>query len=184
MSIFIDSYQKEFEKVIEFLEKEITALRGSRATSSLVENISVEVYGTKMPLREMARIFIEGHKSIVIEPWDKNNLKLIEKAIFESSLGVTPATDSQFVRISFPPLNEEKRKEIVKVLNQKAEQGRISLRGVRDKIREAVFTKEKNKEVSEDEKFRLFKELDEKVGKYNDEVKEMVAKKEKEIMEI
>lgn len=184
MSTLIDSYQKEFDKVIEFLNKEITALRGSRATSSLVENIMVEVYGTKIPLREMARIFTEGHKSIVIEPWDKNNLKPIEKAIFESSLGVAPVVDGQLVRISFPPLNEEKRKEIVRILHQKAEQGKIALRGVRDKIREAIVAKEKNKEVSEDEKYRLFKELDEKIGKHNDQVKEMVEKKEKEIMEI
>lgn len=184
MSTLIDSYQKEFDKVIEFLEKEITALRGSRATSSLVENIIVKAYGTKMPLREMARIFTEGHKSIVIEPWDKNNIKNIEKAIIESSLGVMPNIDGQLIRISFPPLNEEKRKEIVRILHQKAEQGKIALRGVRDRIREVIFAEEKSKEISEDEKYRFFKELDEKIGKLNDRVKEMAEKKEKEIMEI
>lgn len=184
MSVLIDSYQKEFDKVIEFLEKEISGLRGSRATSSLVENIMVEAYGTKMPLREVARIFTEGHKNIVIEPWDKNNLKAIEKAIFESSLGVAPVVDGQLVRISFPPLNEEKRKEIVRILHQKAEHARIGLRGVRDKIKETIFQQEKNKEISEDEKFRLMKELDEKIGEYNNKIKEKIEKKEKEILSI
>lgn len=184
MSNFIDSHQKEFDKIIDFLEKEIIALRGSRASSSLVENITADIYGTKMALRETARIFVEGHKSIVIEPWDKNNLKPIEKAIRESSLGLNPVVDEQLVRLAFPPLTEEKRKEIVKILHQKAEQARIALRGVRDGIREIIFTQEKNKEISEDDKFRFFKELDEKIGKHNEKAKEMVEKKEKEIMSI
>jgi len=184
MSIFLDSYQKEFEKIIEFLKKEIFSLRGSRVNSSLVENILVEVYGTKMPIKQLATIFIEGQKTIVIEPWDKNNLKHIERALFESSLGITPIVDGTIIRISFPPLNEEKRKEIIKILNQKAETTRIALRSLRDKIKEEIFAKEKKKEITEDEKYRLIKELDKKIDEFNKEVKELVEKKEKEIMEI
>jgi ribosome recycling factor len=184
MSSFIDSFQGEFDKVIDFLEKEINSLRGARASSSLVENIMVEVYGTKMALKEVAGIHLEGHKSIVIEPWDKTNLKIIEKAIFESSLNVSPTVDSQIIRINFPPLNEEKRKEIIKILHQKAEHARVGLRGVRDEVKENISEQEENKEISEDDRFRLIKELDEKIGELNDLIKEKVDKKEKELMEI
>lgn len=184
MSNLIDSFRGEFDKVIDFLDKEIASLRGARASSALVENILAEAYGAKMILKEMAGIHLEGHKSIVIEPWDKNNLKSIEKAIYESSLNVTPVVDGQIIRINFPPLNEEKRKEIIKILHQKAEHARVGLRGVRDKIKEVISQQEKNKEISEDDRFRFIKELDEKISKCNDQIKEKVEKKEKELMEV
>lgn len=184
MNTLIDSNQKEFDKIIEFLDKEVGSLRGARASTSLVENIIVKVYNSKMALKEVAGIHLEGHKSIVIEPWDKNNLKPIEKAISESSLNVVPTVDGQVIRINFPPLNEEKRKEIIRILHQKAEHARVGLRGIRDKIKETIFQQEKNGEISEDEKFRLMKELDEKSSKFRDRIKEKVEKKEKELMEI
>jgi len=184
MSVFIDSFREEFDKIVVFLDKEITSLRGAKASSSLVENIMVDAYGAKMALKEMAGIHLEGHKSIVIEPWDKNNLKNIEKAIFESSLNVVPNVDGQVIRINFPPLNEEKRKEIIKILHQKAEHAKVGLRGVRDMIREDVLGQEKNKEIGEDDKFRLFKELEEKIGELNDQIKEKIEKKEKELLSI
>jgi len=184
MSTLVDSNQKEFNKIVDFLDKEIGSLRGARASSSLVENILIEVYSSKMILKEVAGIHLEGHKSIVIEPWDKNNLKPIEKAISESSLNVVPMVDGQIIRINFPPLNEEKRKDIIRILHQKAEHARVGLRGVRDKIKDNIFQQEKSGEIGEDEKFRLMKELDEKIGNYNDIIKEKVEKKEKELMEI
>jgi len=184
MSTLIDSYQKDFEKVIEFLKREILGLRTSRASSTLVENILVETYGTKMPLKKLASISIQEAKTILIEPWDKNNLKYIEKAFQNSELGLTPRVENNLLRLSFPPLNEEKRKELIIILHQKSESARIALRSVRDKIREEIFKREKNKEISEDEKYRLFKELDEKIGKFNEEIRDLVEKKEKEIISI
>lgn len=184
MSNYIDSFQNEFQKVIEFLKKEIVGLRTGRANSALVENILVEAYGTKMPLKQLAGISVSDAKTIIIEPWDKNNLKNIEKAFQTIELGLTPKVENNILIVSFPPLNEEKRKELVKILYQKAESSRIALRAIRDKIREEIFKKEKSKEISEDEKYRLFKELDEKTKKFNEEIKKLVDQKEKEIMEI
>ncbi|MCX7778839.1 MAG: ribosome recycling factor [Patescibacteria group bacterium] len=184
MSTLIDSYQKDFEKIIEFLKREITSLRTSRASSVLVENLIVEAYGTKMPLKQLAGITVPEARTILIEPWDKNNLKNIEKAFQNSGLGLTPIVENNLLRISVPPLNEEKRKELVRLLHQKAESARIAVRGVRDKIREEIFQKERKREIGEDEKYRLFKELDEKIKKINEEIENLIERKEKEIVSI
>lgn len=184
MANLIDSYQKEFQKVIEFFKKEITGLRTGRASSALVENILIPVYGTKLPLKQLANISVQEGKMILIEPWDKNNLKHIEKALQESSIGINPIVEANLIRITFPSLNEEKRKELIRILHQKAESARVAIRGIRDKIREEVFRKEKSKEISEDEKYRLFKELDEKVGKFNEEIKDLIEKKEREMLSV
>jgi ribosome recycling factor len=184
MSNLIDSYQKEFDKVIEYLKREIAGIRSSRVNTTLVENLSVEAYGTKMILKQLANIYVEGGRTIVIEAWDKHNIKNIEKAILDSDLGVNPVIEGDIIRLSFPPLTEEKRKELVKILHQKGETAKIGVRGIRDKIREEIFKKEKNKEISEDERYRLLKELDKKTEKINEQIKELLEKKEKEILEI
>lgn len=182
MVSIIDSYQNEFGKIIEFLKKEISSLRTSRASSVLVENLPVEAYGTKMALKQLASISILEGRTIVIQPWDKNNLKNIEKAFQVSDLGLVATIDGEIIKVSVPPLTEEKRKELVKILHQKAESARIGLRGVRDKIREEIFKKEKEKEISQDEKYRLLKELDKRTKEVNDQINEIVKKKEEEIM--
>ncbi len=184
MPSLIDSYQDDFQKIIESFKREIASLRTSRASSALVENILVEAYGTKMLLKQLANISVLDGKTIIIEPWDKNNLKHIEKAFQVSDLGLTPIVENDIIRISFPPLNEERRKELIKILHQKAESARIELRRIRDKIREEIFKKEKAKEISEDEKYRLFKELDEKTRKVDQQIKELADKKEQEISQI
>lgn len=184
MSTLIDSYQNEFDKIIEFLKREISGLRTSRASPTLVENLVVEAYGAKMTLKQLAGISVLEGKTIVIQPWDKNNLKHIERAFQISNLGLVPTIDGEIIKISIPPLTEDKRKELVKILHQKAESARIGVRGVRDKIREEIFKKEKEKEISEDEKYRLFKKLDKKTEEIGNQIKELVEKKEKEIMAI
>ncbi|MFN3301409.1 MAG: ribosome recycling factor [Patescibacteria group bacterium] len=184
MANIIDSYQNDFQKVIEFLKKEIAGLRISRANSTLVENLIVDAYGTKMMLKQLASISVLEGKTIIIQPWDKNNLKNIEKAFQTSSLGLIPIVDGDLIKISIPPLTEEKRKELIKILHQKAESARIGLRGVRDKIREEIFRQEREKKISEDEKYRLLKKLDEKTKEIDEEIKELVKEKEEEIMKI
>jgi ribosome recycling factor len=183
MSIIKD-HQEEFSKIIEHFKTEIASLKTGRANPALLDGIRVEAYGTLTPINQVASVTISDARSLVVTPWDKSVVKEIEKAIVESDLNLNPANDGEKIRINLPALNEESRKELVKVLNHKAEEARIALRLVRDKIKELIIEAEKNKEFGEDEKFSLLEELDKKIGEYNDEVKVIVADKETEIMTV
>lgn len=184
MSSIIESHQNDFNRVIDFLKREISELRTNRASSALVENLIVEAYGVKTPLKQLAAISIPDLRMIQIEPWDKNILKEIEKSFLISDLGLTPIIKDGVIQIVLPALNEERRKELIKNLHQKAENARISLRNIRDKIRDEIVKKMKNREIGEDEKYRFFKELDEKTSQLNEEIKNLVEKKEKEIITV
>ncbi|MFH1192211.1 MAG: ribosome recycling factor [bacterium] len=184
MSQIIDGYKSDFEKAVEHLKTEISSLKTGRATPLLVENVLVESYGVKMPLKQVASISVPDARSILIEPWDKNITKEIEKAIISSNIGLNPINEGSHVRIVLSALTEEDRIKIVKILNQKVEAARISIRGIRDKIRDDIQEMEKNKEIAEDERFRLQKELDEFTSSYNDKLKEVGEKKEEEINRI
>ena len=183
MSIIKD-HQEEFSKIIEHFKTEIASLKTGRANPALLDGIRVEAYGTLTPINQVASVTISDARSLVVTPWDKSVVKEIEKAIVESDLNLNPANDGEKIRINLPALNEESRKELVKVLNHKAEEARIALRLVRDKIKEMIIEAEKNKEFGEDEKFSLLEELDKKIGEYNDDVKVIVADKETEIMTV
>ncbi len=135
-------------------------------------------------LMQLASITSPEPHSIAIKPWDKNIIKDIDKALQASDLNVSPVIDGEIVRLNFPPLTEESRKDLVKTLHKKLEEARIALRGQRDKIKDSVITLEKNKEISEDEKFQELKNLDEVTKEYNDKLKEISDNKEKEIMTI
>lgn len=184
MSQIIDGYKSDFEKAVEHLKTEISSLKTGRATPLLVENVLVESYGVKMPLKQVASISVPDARSILIEPWDKNITKEIEKAIIGSNIGLNPINEGSHVRIVLSALTEEDRIKIVKILNQKVEASKIAIRGIRDKIRDDIQEMEKNKEIAEDERFRLQKELDEFTSSYNDKLKEVGEKKEAEINRI
>ncbi len=184
MSQIIDGYKPDFEKAVEHLKIEISSLKTGRATPLLVENVLVESYGVKMPLKQVASISVPDARSILIEPWDKNITKEIEKAIISSNIGLNPINEGSHVRIALSALTEEDRKKLVKILNQKVEASKIAIRGIRDKIRDDIQEMEKNKEIAEDERFRLQKELDEFTSSYNDKLKEVGENKEVEINRI
>ncbi|OIP80733.1 MAG: ribosome recycling factor [Parcubacteria group bacterium CG2_30_48_51] len=175
-------YQENFRKAYEFFQQEIEELRTGRVTPALVENISVDAYGTPMPVKQVASITIPDAKTIAIQPWDKGQLKNIEAALQKSALGVAPKNDGLAVYLNFPPLTEENRKQLVKILAQKAEAARVSVRQVRDKEREEIQKKEKAKEMGEDEKFRLQKHLDEETVEWTGKVNDLQNRKEEEIM--
>jgi ribosome recycling factor len=183
MSIIKD-HQEEFNKTIEHFKTEISSLKTGRANPAMLDGIRIEAYGTLTPLNQVASVTISDARSLVVTPWDKSVVKEIEKAIVESDLNLNPANDGEKIRINLPALNEESRKELVKVLNHKAEEARIALRLVRDKIKELIIEAEKNKEFGEDEKFSLLEQLDKKIGEYNEQVKGIVADKETEIMTV
>lgn len=172
----------EFEKIIEHLNTDIASVRTNRATPSLVENIQVEVYGSKIPVNQLANISSPEPKQLLIEAWDKNVLKDIAKAIETASLSLSVSNEGNHLRLFMPPLTEETRKEIIKVLHEKLESGRITIRNLRDKIKEEINVAEKNKEISEDEKFKLLEDLNKMTREYTDQVGELGQKKEQEIL--
>lgn len=181
MSGIIENQKADFNKVIEHFKTEISSLKTGRATPLLVENILVESYGAKMPLKQVASISVPEPKCILIEPWDKSIVKDIEKAIVNSNTGLNPKNEGQQLRIAISPLTEEDRKNLIKILRQKEEAARISIRGLRDKTKDNIQAMEKGKKISEDERFRLQKELDEFTGDYNEKIKDIGDNKETEI---
>ncbi|OIO52531.1 MAG: ribosome recycling factor, partial [Parcubacteria group bacterium CG1_02_44_65] len=174
----------DFSKTIDFFKKDIASLRTGRANPGVLDGILVEAYGAKTPLVGLASITVPEARSIVVSPWDKNITKEVEKAITAAALGLNPVNEGDKIRLVVPQLTEENRKELVKKLSEKMETGRISLRQTRDEIKEAIEAGFKNKEMSEDDKFRFIKELDEEVSRRNDELKKIKEKKEEEIMTI
>ncbi len=182
MNIFLTRHDAEFKKVIDYFLNELGQLRAGRATPALVEGITVEVYGARSSLVQIASISIPEARQIVIQPWDKSLLKNIEKAIAESGLGLNPANEGDCIRIIIPTLTEERRRELVKVVRKKAEESRVRMRGLREDIKERILTAGKNKELSEDEKFRCIEELDAFTKSYQEHIDQEAQKKEEEIL--
>ncbi|MFA6973748.1 MAG: ribosome recycling factor [Parcubacteria group bacterium] len=180
----IDNKKPEFEKSIEYFKEELNQLRTGRATTSLVDNLMVDYYGAKSPLKQVASITIPEPRTIMISPWDKSQLAAIEKAIRESQLNLNPNNDGQVVRVNLPALTEERRKELVKVLNQKAEEGRIAIRKQREEIWEEIQNMEKTGTIGEDDKFTGKDKLQEVVDTYNAKIEDVRKKKEEEILTV
>jgi ribosome recycling factor len=183
MSILIES-KEQFEKTISFLRNDISSLRTGRATPALVEDITVEAYGSKQPLKTLASISVSDAKTLNIDPWDKGLVQNVEKAIRNSDLGINPVNDGKLIRLPLPDLTAERRQELVKVLYQKLEQAKISVRKIREEIRTSVDKQEKEKEISEDEKFKIFEELEKQVKEINEKIKTIGEEKEKEVTTI
>ncbi len=171
-----------FEGVVEHFSSEVSKIRTGRAHPGLVENLSVDYYGTRTPLRQMAAISIPEARQILISPWDKGSLALIEAAFRESDLGLNPGNDGVALRITLPALNEETRKNLVKSLNQRAEEGRIAVRNVREEIWKDMQDLEKSGDISEDDKFSGKEELQKVVDEYNQKLESLRKKKEEEIL--
>lgn len=184
MNKYIQTKQADFIKILDFFKKDISSLRTGRANPLILDGILVEAYGVKTPLAGLASISVPEARSILITPWDKTIAKDIEKAIVTAALGINPVNEGDKIRLAVPQLTEENRKNLVKKLNEKMEAARISLRQTRDEVKGIIEAAYKGKEVSEDDKFRFFKELDEIIALKNDELKKVRDKKEDEIMTI
>ncbi len=184
MSDYVSPHKIEFEKAIEFFVNDISSLRIGRATPSLVEDIIVEAYGTKQPLKGLASITVQDAKTIMIDPWDKSIIQAVDLAIRNSSAGVNPINDGKSLRIILPELSSERRQELIKVLHQKSEGARIAIRKIREEIRGIVDEAEKKKEISEDERYKNNEVLDEMVKVFNDKIKTISEKKEEDISTI
>lgn len=169
------------EKVIEMLRDGLATVRVGRASSSFVENVLVEVYGTRMRIMELALINTPEPNQIVIKPYDVSNVDSIKKAILQANLGFNAVVDGELVRITIPPLTSERREELVKLIGQKLEGARISIRQVRQEAMKNIDQKFEEKEFSEDEKFRLREEVQKTVDEFNEKIENLGKAKEEEL---
>ncbi len=184
MEELIQQAQTEYTKIIEHLKSEYSRLQIGRASAALVEGMMVEAYGAKQPLKGMASISVPDAKTVQIQPWDKSLLSAIEKAIQSSDLNISPANDGIVIRLNLPPLTEERRKDLTKVVSRMAEESRISVRNVRQKIHDRAREMEKNKQLTEDQ-IKLFqKKLQDKVDNTNLEIEKMSKGKENDVMTV
>ena len=173
----------EIEKTIDFFKRELAKIRTGRASISLVEDIMVECFGQKMPLKHLAAISLNSPKNIVIQPWDKSYIEQIEKAISKSSLGVSPIVDQDIIRISLPPLSDDYRQGLLRTLSEKQEEARRTVRRWRQEAWDEIQDKTKQGEIREDDKFRAKDKLQDLIDEYNDQIEGAGERKRKEILE-
>ena len=175
--------QKKMEGIISFFKKEVAGLRAGRASLSLLEGITVEYYGSRMPVNQIATITIPQPQLIVIQPWDKNVLNDITKAIQSSNLGLNPISDATVIKIPIPPISEERRQELVKILHKMGEEAKVEIREIRRKANEDLKKGEKDKTISEDDMYKGIDEVQDITDKSIKEVDKKIEEKSKEIME-
>jgi len=180
----LDELKKKFDHITSRLSEDIATVRTGRASSSLVDNIPVTYYGSTMPLKQMAQITIPDSSSIAIQPWDKGALSDIELAISNSDLGLSPTNDGSFIRISLPPLTEERRNELIRNVSKKGEEGRIALRNVRGEIWDQIKKMEKNSQITQDDRYKAEEEINKIIDDYNRKIEAMIESKEKELKTI
>lgn len=177
----IHDTETKMKKTVEATQREFSTIRTGRASASIVEGVRVDYYGASTPLKQLAAISTPDAKTIVIQSWDKNALPEIEKAILKSELGITPTNDGKLIRLSVPPLTQERRLDLDKILKKIAEDGRVSLRTGRHSAIEHVRKMEKDKLITEDERFRGQEDIQKLTDKYIKEIDNLLAAKEKEI---
>lgn len=172
------------EDVITATKKTFSGIRTGRANPGLLDRIIVSYYGTPTPLNQMASVSVPEPRLLVITPWDKSSIKDIEKAILASDLGLVPTNDGSVIRIAIPTLTEERRKELVRLVRQDAEDHRVSVRNIRREMNDAVKKLEKNGDISEDDSRRVQDEIQKQTDRFIKEIDELLEAKEKEIMEV
>ena len=184
MENIINKLKEDLGKNDDYFKDEIVTLNVGRATPSIIEDIMVDYYGTPTPLKQVATISIPDSRNILIQPWDKGQLKEIEKAIISTQSGFNPMNDGVAIRITLPQPTEEGRKDLVKHLHDLLEKAKISLRNIREEIMKEIKRMEKEKEIGEDERFTKQDEIQKIVDGYNKKLEEETEKKEKEIMTV
>ncbi|MGD9056513.1 MAG: ribosome recycling factor [Desulfobacterales bacterium] len=181
-----DIYQEttdNMSKSVEALSRELNRVRTGRASLSILDGIKVDYYGTLTPLNQMATLAVPESRLITIQPWDVSVIKDIEKALLKSDLGLTPANDGKLIRISIPPLTEERRKELVKVVHKMAEDYKVSVRNARRDANELLKSLKKDGDISEDEAFKSQEKVQKITDEHIERIDECCQEKEKEILE-
>jgi len=180
----VDQVKAKMEASVEALKRELIKIRTGRASLSLLDGIKVDAYGSMLPVDQVGTMTIPESRLIVIQPWDPQMLPVIEKAILSSDLGLTPANDGKVIRLTIPQLTEERRKELVKQVKKIAEEFKVAVRNVRREANDSLKKMKKNKDISEDDMFRLQEEAQKATDAFIRQIDEVAAGKEKEVMDV
>jgi len=184
MDKVVEDYEKAAEKTITSYKKYLATVKTGRAHTAIFENIQVESYGQNMPIKQLATISTPDASTVIIQPWDVSVIKNIEKAIMKANIGFTPQNDGKVIKINIPPMTEEDRKSIIKLLKQESEKYKVALRNSRKKANKAIKDMEKEKIISEDESKKLEKEIQKRLDDNSKKIDELTKSKEKEISSI
>ena len=184
MKELLKNTEEKMNKTVGVLERDYKSIRAGRANASVLDRITVDYYGAPTPIQQMAAVSIPEPRVLMIQPWDASTLKEIEKAILTSDIGINPQNDGRVIRLSFPPLTEERRKEIVKDVHKTAEDSKVAVRNTRRDAIEKLKALKKNNTITEDDVADGEKKIQNLTDKYCKEIDELAALKEKEIMEI
>ncbi|WP_047151674.1 ribosome recycling factor [Aneurinibacillus tyrosinisolvens] len=176
--------EERMEKAVSSLKRQLTTLRAGRATPALLDRVSVDYYGSPMPVNQVANISTPEPRMLVIQPWEKNMLGVIEKAILKSDLGLTPTNDGNIIRLSIPALTEQRRVELVKLAKKEGEEAKVAIRNIRRDANDSIKKMEKDGLITEDEMKRNQEQVQKATDKYVELVDKTVADKEKEVMEV
>lgn len=184
MDAELQQLQAELDKTVSHLQEEFSRLQIGRASSALVEQLEVEAYGVKQPLKTIASISVPDAKTVQIQPWDKANLGPIEKAIQISDINISPVNDGASIRLNIPPLTEERRKDLAKIVHKLAEDARIVVRNARQKVHEKIKEKEKAGEITEDDARGADKKMQEKIDQTNQKIEDLAKSKENDVLTV
>ena len=184
VEVVLEEARDKMAKAVDHVRSEFAAVRTGRASPALVEHLVVDYYGTPTPLRQIAGFTVPDAMLLVVSPYDKSALSAIEKAIQGSDLGINPSNDGSVIRLAFPPLTEERRKELVKVVRHKAEEGRVAIRNLRRSIRHELEALEREGSISSDELDRVEKEIEKVTHQQVAAVDQLLAHKEQELLEV
>lgn len=176
--------EEKMKKRVSGFEGELKTIRAGRANASVLDKVSVEYYGSMTPIAQVGSISVPEPRMLVIQPWDASVLKEIEKAINKSDIGITPQNDGKVIRLNFPPLTEERRKELVKTVKKYSEEAKIQIRNIRRDAMEDFKAQKKNGEITEDDLKGIEKDIQNLTDKYIKEIDDITAAKEKEILEV
>lgn len=177
-------YEEKMQKTITAFQNEMNSIRAGRANPAVLDRVSVDYYGTPTPIAQVGSISVPEPHMIMIQPWDASIVKEVEKAIIKSEIGITPNSDGKVIRLAFPPLTEERRKELVKTVSKKTEDSKVAVRNVRRDALDDFKNKKKNSEITEDDLKGAEKDIQDLTDRYCKELDRLSAAKEKEIMEI
>jgi ribosome recycling factor len=180
----VKTIKEKMDKAVAHVKSELANVRTSRASSALVERITVDYYGSPTPLRQLASFQIPEARTLVITPFDKNSISAIEKAIQASDIGITPSNDGHVIRLNFPMLTEERRKELVKLVKQLAEEGRVSIRNLRRQARHELESLKKDGLISDNELESVEKQMDKITHEKTAEIDQLFAQKERELLDV
>ena len=184
MKLDTKEYERKMKKSIEVYEETLSVIRAGRANTAVISKVTVDYYGSPTAITQMAEVKVADPKTLVIQPWDSTTLKSIEKAILASDIGITPQNDGKLIRLVFPQLTEERRKEIKKSLVKYAEEAKVAIRNIRREANDKSKAMKKNSEMTEDEQKQSDKTIQDMTDKFIKEIDALTAAKEKEIMAI